>query len=150
MSRRISIKNHLSMADLITRYHQAKDPIEKSRFLIICLLLEEKSINEVAEIMKCTSQAIYKLVNRYNRDGLKAMRNLRRENTGRPENALLNDRQKELLWIALQSPPPKGERWNGVLVAQWISEEIGRNVPRQTGSRYFREMRSRLRRPVTK
>lgn len=150
MVRRISIENHLSIADLKTRYKQAKDPTEQNRYLIIRLLLEQKSIKEVSEIINCTPQAIYDVVRRYNQRGPEAMQNLRHTNAGRPEKAILDSKQKESLWVALQSLPPNGEQWDGEQVAQWMSKETGRRVTRQTGWRYLKKMRSQLRRPVTK
>lgn len=150
MPRRISIKNHLSIGELITRYQQAKDPIERSRYQIIYLLLEEKPIKEVAELVKLSQQAIYNLVQRYNEAGPKALQNLRSKNVGRPEKALLDDKQQELLWVTLQSPPPNGERWNGVLVAQWMSKLLNRDVNRQIGLIYLKKMRKQMRKPVSK
>lgn len=150
MAQRIFIADHLSLAQLKTCYEQAKDPVERSRYQIIYLLLQKKSINEVTEIISCSPQAIYSLVQRYNEGGAEAMQNLRRRNTGRPENALLDGKQKESLWVALQSQPLNGEQWDGVLVAQWISKEIGRPVSRQVGWRYLKKMRSQLRKPVAK
>jgi len=86
MPRRIAIANHLSTEELLVRYRQATQAIERSHYQIIWLLAKGKTPLEVAQVTGYTRTWIYQLVKRYNQDGEKALADGRHRNPGREPN----------------------------------------------------------------
>ena len=50
MNKPITVKAHLSIEAIETRYRKAKDPVERSHWHIIWLLAQGKTTKEVAEV----------------------------------------------------------------------------------------------------
>ncbi len=50
MPKRIAIANHLSAEELLVRYRQARQPIERSHYQIMWLLATGKTPQEVAQV----------------------------------------------------------------------------------------------------
>lgn len=145
MPKRITIKSHLSLDELETRYRQASDPVERSHYQIIWLLAQGRPTQEVAAVTGYSRNWIYELLWGYNRQGPESLGDGRRQNLG--GEPLLSDVQQAQLWQALQAPAPDGGLWNGRKVADWMSELLGRRVSPQRGWEYLRGMRFRLRAP---
>jgi len=147
MPKRISLKPHLTVAELKIRYRTTKDPVERNRYQVVLLLLQGQSLQLVEELSGYCQQSIYKIVRCYNQGGVAALQDRRHRNIGASRNPLLNSEQEEALWRMLKSPPPGTKEWDGRMVSDWIGKQIGRSVSTQTGRRYLKKMRARLRPP---
>lgn len=145
MPKRISIIPHLTIDALEQRYRQANKPIERSHYQIIWLLAQGRTTEEVAAVTGYSRSWIYELVRSYNRIGVAALGDLRRQNRGAAP--LLNDVQQAQLLEALREPPPEGGLWNGRKVSDYLQEAFGIGVSRQQGWVYLKEMGFRLRVP---
>jgi transposase len=145
MPKRIAIANHLSAEELLVRYRQATQPIERSHYQIMWLLATGKTPQEVAQVTGYTRIWIYQLVKRYNSDGQKALGDKRHHNPGREPN--LTDVEQAQLWQVLSEKAPDGGLWNGRKVADWLSEITGRHISRHRGWEYLKQMTFRLRVP---
>lgn len=145
MPKRIAIANHLSAEELLVRYRQATQPIERSHYQIMWLLATGKTPQEVAQVTGYTRIWIYQLVKRYNEDGQKALGDKRHHNPGREAN--LTDVEQARLWQVLSEKAPDGGLWNGRKVADWLSEITRRRISRHRGWEYLKQMTFRLRVP---
>lgn len=150
MPKRISIEPHLTVAELKIRYRKTKNPVERSRCQIILLLLQGQPLKLVEQLSGYCQQSVYSIVRRYNQGGSKALQDGRRCNLGAGRNPLLDSEQEALLWHLLQTPPPEAQEWDGRVVADWISIQVGRSVSTETGRRYLKKIRSQLRSPRCK
>jgi Homeodomain-like domain len=65
--RYVHITAHLRPDELEQGYRQANDPVERSRFQIIWLLVKGKRVREVAEVTGYCANWIRILARRYNR-----------------------------------------------------------------------------------
>lgn len=145
MPKRVTIQPHLQLEELKTRYRQASDPVERSRYHIIWLLAKGKDTSKVAEVTGYSAETVRKIVRRYNSGGPSELVDRRHQHIG--GQPLLSDDQQAQLWQVLCGPAPDGGLWNGRKVADWIGELIGRPVSRQRGWEYLRLLTFRLRTP---
>jgi transposase len=67
----------------------------------------------------------------------------RQRTTARRTPTLLTSAQIEELRTALAGPAPHGERWTCRTVAEWMSERLGRPVPKQRGWDYLQRLQAR-------
>jgi transposase len=137
MSKRLSIKDHLSVEELEARYRASKDPVERSHYQIICLLAQGRPSEEVASITGYSRSRIYELVWGYNRAGVASLGDKRHEHPG--TEPLLSTEQQEQLRAQLQE---KGKKWSGAKVAIAMAEMLGRPVSRQRGWEYLNLLRA--------
>jgi transposase len=144
MPKRISIADHLSLEELSVRYKKARCPVERSHYQIIWLLAGGKKTEEVSAITGYSRSWIYELVWGYNRVGPETLGDKRHDHPG--AEPLLTTDQLLSLVEALRSQPPVGVRWNGVMVADWMRDVLGRSISRQRGWEYLRLGRELIRR----
>ena len=147
MTRTISLVAHVSSEELKTRYQHSSDPVESRRWHLLWLVSQEWYIIDAAASVGVSYSYARKIVQTYNRDGVRAVINGRR---GRvvSSRALLDEQGKQELEQALQSPPADGGLWNGPKVAQWIAQKIGRaQVHPQRGWDYLQRLGYSGRRP---
>ncbi|HIK12948.1 MAG TPA: helix-turn-helix domain-containing protein [Oscillatoriaceae cyanobacterium M33_DOE_052] len=135
MPKRITIKTHISLSELESRYRKAKDPVERSHYQIIWLLARLYPTEEVAVVTGYCRDWIRRLARRYNRNGPESLADRRHENPG--AQPLLDDVQVAELARALSGPAPDGGSWNSRKVAQWISARLRRPVSIQRGWDYL-------------
>jgi transposase len=81
--KQISLSQHLSTSELLDRYRNASNVIEKSHHQIIWLLSTGKTPKQVAEMTSYTQTWIYQLINRYNERGEEGLGDLRASNPGK-------------------------------------------------------------------
>jgi transposase len=86
---------------------------------------------EVAQVTGYSRSWIYELVRGYNHLGLDAIGGKRRHNAG--AKPLLDAFQQVQLWQVLQHTPIDGDLWDGLKVAQWMSELLRRSSPTGVG-----------------
>jgi transposase len=145
MPKRISIAPHLTTEELEQRYRSSTYPIERSHYQIIWLLAKGRRTEEVVEVTGYSRDWIYELVRSYNRLGVKAIGDLRRQNPG--ASPKLEDIQQANLLQALRGTAPDGGLWNGRKVADYLSELLEVTIGRQQGGEYLKQMKYRLRVP---
>ena len=135
MPKKLSLSQHLSTQELLNRYRNASNVIEKSHYQVIWLLSTGKTIKQVAETTNYTQTWIYQLINRYNEQGEERLGDLRASNPGK--EPLLNDVQQAQLHQVLTNPAADGGLWNGRKVAEWMSKVTGKKVSRMRGWEYM-------------
>lgn len=145
MAQRIHLQPHFTTNELATRYRSASDPIERSRWHFLWLLSRGFTATTIAEITGYSAYWIGQIARRYNVHGADGVRDRRHHTrTGAP---LLSEEHCEELRAALLEPAPGSDRWCGRTVAAWISQRLGRRVPRQVGWRWLRRIGAHWRKP---
>jgi transposase len=138
---RFAVAAHLSADELAARYRAARDPVERSRWQMIWLLICGRSLKEVAAVTGFSSRWIREVVKHYNATGAPALADQRHRNAGAAP--LLDAAGQQALDEALREPPPDGGLWTGRKVARWIAEHLGRSpgaIPPKRGWVYLRRL----------
>jgi transposase len=134
---RFSVAAHLSADEVKARYRAAHDPVARSRWQMIWLLISGRSLAEVAAVTGYSPRWIREVVRHYNEEGAEALADRRHDNAGAAP--LLDEDGRQALEEALHRPPPEGGRWTGAKVAAWIARHLGRErVAPQRGRDYLR------------
>jgi transposase len=121
---RFAVAAHLSADELAARYRAARDPVARSRWQMIWLLICGRSLQEVAAVTGFSARWIREVVKAYNAQGPAALADQRHRNAGAAP--LLDAAGRQALDEALLEPPPDGGLWTGRKVAPWIAEHLGR------------------------
>lgn len=145
MPKKLSLSEHLSTQELLNRYRNASNVVQKTHYQVIWLLSTGKNPQQVAEITSYSQTWIYQLINRYNHQGEKGLGDLRASNPGK--EPLLNDIQQAQLHQVLTTSAADGGLWNGRKVAEWMSQVTGKKVSRMRGWEYLKQMEYTLRVP---
>src|SRR5437763_975013 len=138
MNKPITIKPHLSVAEVEARYRKATDAVERSHWQIIWLLAQDKTTKEIQEFTGYCLAWIRTLARRYNQSGPQALGDRRHSNPG--GSFLLSSEQQAQLEQALETPTPDGGLWTGRQVARWILAHTGRQVHPQRGWEYLKRL----------
>jgi transposase len=139
MSTRFSVAAHLSAEELAARYRAARDPVERSRWQMVWLLVSGRPLAEVAAVTGYSTRWVREVVRRYNDEGPgpDSLADRRHANAGGAP--LLDAAGRAALTAALTEPPPEGGLWTAAKVAKWIGERTGREkVPAQRGWDWLR------------
>jgi transposase len=121
---RFAVAAHLSADELSQRYRLARDPVERSHWQMIWLLVSGRPLGEVAAVTGYSTRWIREVVRSYNADGVTALADQRHANVGAAP--LLDAAGQAALAAALHEPPPDGGRWSGRQVAAWIATRLHR------------------------
>jgi transposase len=138
---RFAVAAHLSAEELGARYRAARDPVERSRWQMIWLLVSGRSLGEVAAVTGYSTRWIREVVRHSNSDGAAALADQRHANAGAAP--LLDAEGQAALAAALAEPPPDGGRWSGRQVALWIAKRLDRpagSVAPDLGWSYLRRL----------
>src|SRR5512143_3956798 len=92
-------------------YRVARDPVERSRWQMIWLLVSGRPLDEVAAVTGYSTRWMREVVRRYNAVGPDALADQRRRNPGAAP--LLDAAGQAALEEALRAPPVEGGRWTG-------------------------------------
>ena len=136
---------HLSAEGAEAQYRREKDPVLRSHFHIIWLMLRGDGVTKTADATGYSLEWVREVVHRWNRGGPEGLGDGRHENPG--AKPLLSEALFEELRLALQGPPPYGDLWDGPRVAKWAGERLGRVVHPQDGVRWLRKLDYVHRRP---
>jgi transposase len=145
MARHIHLEPRLSADELAGRYRNTKDPVERSRWHFLWLLVRGLTATVIANITSYSAYWIGRIAQRYNQQGPDGVRDLRHQ-TRHGRRLLTAGQQEELLGVLGRSAP-QHDRWNGRTVAEWIAHHLERPVCRQLGWIYLRRLGARLRVP---
>ena len=124
--KRLNVANHLTVDELEQRYRQATDPVARSQWQILWLLVLGRATVEVATVTGYSTTWMYAIVRRYNQEGAAAIGDRRQANPGK--TPLLAPPQQAELEQALDGPAPDGGLWTGPKVARWMSAKLGRTI----------------------
>ena len=138
MKKPITVKPHLSVEAVETRYRQAKDPVERSQWQIIWLLAQGKTTKAIREVTGYCLAWIRTIAHRYNQEGPGGIGDRRHGNPG--GSFLLSAQLQAQLVAALEEPPPDGGLWTGRKVSQWILVHTGHKVHPQRGWEYLKRL----------
>lgn len=134
---RFSVAAHLGAEELAVRYRAARDPVERSRWQMLWLLVSGRRLGEVAAVTGYSSRWIREVVKRYNAQGPDVLADQRHRNRGAAP--LLEAAGQAALEEALRAPPAEGGRWTGRKTAAWIARRTGRErVAPQRGWAYLK------------
>src|SRR5512144_818262 len=79
---RFSVAAHLGAEELAVRYRAARDPVERSRWQMLWLLVSRRRLGEVAAVTGYSSRWIREVVKRYNAKGPDVLADQRHRNRG--------------------------------------------------------------------
>ncbi len=79
---RFAVAAHLSADELAARYRAARDPVERSRWQRIWLLVSGRPLGDVAAVTGYSTRWIRTVVKAYNRQGPAALADPRHRNAG--------------------------------------------------------------------
>ena len=134
---RFGVADQLGTEELTARYRAARDPVERSRWQMVRLLVSGRSLAEVAEVTGYSTRWVREVVRRYNGQGPEGLADGRHANPGAAP--LLDAEGRTALEAALEQAPPEGGLWTCAKVAAWIARRTGREtVPAQRGWVYLR------------
>lgn len=132
---------YLTADELKANYLTADDRVEARRWHLLHLIATKCTIKQAAEIVCLNYDYAKDIVRKYNTDGPKAIKNLRKHRRKKQGRALLSLEQQQELRQLLKTPPPDGESWTGKKVAQWIALKTGRRqVWPQRGWEYLKRL----------
>jgi transposase len=126
MPKEIRFEGHLSTEGPQRCYRGARDPVLRSHYQIVWLLLEGSPTREVMEATGYSRGWVQQVAKRYNARGAEGLGDRRHRNPGGADRTLLTANQREELARALEGPPEDGGMWNSRKVAAWIEERTGR------------------------
>lgn len=140
MAAAIGVRGDYSAADLRSLARRCGDAEQVRRLLAMASILAGGSRSEAAKIGGVTLQIVRDWVIRYNAagpDGLKS-----RKAPGKPP--ILNDAQRQALAAQVEAGPiPAAHgvvRWRLIDLAQWIWDEFGLSISKQSLSREMRAL----------
>jgi transposase len=129
----------LSRTELLDRAQHAPTAVERRRWQIILLLMEQTPLAEIVATTGYRPRTIRQIAQRYREQGPAALVDQRRRSAGAAP--LLTAAQQQELRLALQHLPTDGSRWTGPKVGRWIEAKTGQRVHRQRGWEYWRQLR---------
>jgi len=131
MPRQVKLEPHLGTDELETAYRTAKDGVARSQWQMLWLISTGRQTREVAAITGYSVDWVRKLVRRYNAQGRSGVGDQRHHNPG--QKRLLSGEQEADLRARLKQAQARGESWNSVQVAAWMSTQLGRPVRPERG-----------------
>jgi transposase len=118
-----AIRPHLSAAELEQRYKSATEPIAKSHFHALWLLVRGYSVEETAEVLSFSPRWVRSLVKRYNESGPALLGDQRAHNGTEP--TILTADTLAALKQRLKMPPDDGGVWTGPKIARFLAAYHG-------------------------
>lgn len=145
MPARVTLSDHLSLADLERRSRACHAPVERSRWHIVWLVGQGHSGAAVARLTSYSETWVRALVHRDNDRGPAGLADGRHAHPGRAPLVPLDVRAQ--LRDALAAPPPDGGVWTGPKAAVWLTDRIDRPISPQRAWEVLRAVGVTLQRP---
>lgn len=140
MARAIGVRGDYSAADLRVLARRCGDGEQVRRLLALASILDGSSRSEAAKIGGVTLQIVRDWVVRFNTEGPDGLKS--RKAPGKP--SILNDEQRRALGEIVDAGPiPAAHgvvRWRLIDLAQWIWDEFGLSISKQSLSREMRAL----------
>jgi transposase len=138
MAKRVTVTTKRTTEELHDRYRSATDAVERTHWHILWLMKEGHTPDEIARMLGYTARWVRTIVQRWNKAGEQGIRDHRRTLPGAA--CLLSSEQQKELEQALDQPPADGGLWNGLKVAAWMQERLGRPVDPRRGWDYLQRL----------
>ncbi len=148
MPRCLDLVPHLSPEELERRYRQNRDLVERTHWHILWLVARGHPCPAVATMLGYSEDWVRTIVHRYNDAGPTGITDRRHTNPG--AIPLLSPALREELGRTLAEDHPDGGLWTSPKVAVWMTERLGRTVPRQRGWEAMRSLGFTLQQPRTR
>jgi len=129
---------HLPLDELEQRYRRCRDPVARSHWQILWLLVGGSSTAAVARVTGYSVNWVREIARRYREDGPAGIGDRRHGNPGAAP--LLDAVRQAQLREALAGPAPDGGIWSCRGVAAWMSDLLGRPVSAQRGWEWMRRL----------
>lgn len=140
MARAIGVRGDYSAADLRRLARRCGDAEQVRRLLALASILDGGSRSEAAKVGGVTLQIVRDWVIRFNAEGPGGLKS--RKAPGK--TSILNDEQRRALGEIVEAGPiPAAHgvvRWRLIDLAQWIWDEYGLSISRQSLSREMRAL----------
>ena len=140
MAGAIGLRGDYAGSDLRRLARRCGDADQVRRLLALAVILDGGSRSEAAKVGGVTLQIVRDWVLRFNAEGPDGL--LSRKAPGKPP--ILNDKQRRALAEAVEAGPVPAShgvvRWRLVDLAQWIWDEFGLSITKQTLSREMRAL----------
>lgn len=125
MPRLLQLADHLSDAEVRSRFRACRDATERARWQVVWLKTQRRTTAAIAETTGYTAPWVRAILRRYDADGPEALRDHRHDHPGAA--AMLTPAQRADLEAALDTGvAPDGGPWTGPKVARWIERATGR------------------------
>jgi transposase len=140
MAAAIGIRSDFTSGDLRRFSRGCDDPEQVRRLLALALILDGSSRSEASTASGVTLQIVRDWVIRFNTDGPDGL--ISRKAPGKA--SILNDEQRRALAQQVEAGPiPAAHgvvRWRLIDLAQWVWDEFGLSITKQTLSREMRAL----------
>ena len=117
------VADHLSVAELESRFRACADPVEARHVQVVWLLMQGHTVEATSKVTTFGTRWIEQLLERYNASGPAALANGRRRNGLKP--SLLTPEVLEVVRLRLAEPPPDGGLWSSRKVADVMAAHLG-------------------------
>ncbi len=111
------------MAKLEEAYRKCKDAKEKTLHQAIWLYAQHPSPGAVGRVVWYSPKWVHKRAVRYNQAGLVGLDDVRTEQPGGDQRAILCLEEQARLMKALQGKAPDGARWTAPKLAAWVQAQ---------------------------
>jgi transposase len=138
--RRLPVLRHRTPRQAWAKYRACRDPVEKTHWHLIWLLLradEPRTPAQAAAVVGVSVITARAVLHRWNDRGPVGLADGRANNRGRPA---LTDARRAELFAALKRRPPDGGLWTGPKVARYVRGRWGVRVAPQTGWRWLKDL----------
>ena len=140
MATAIGVRSDFTAPDLRRFSRRCDDPDQVRRVLAVALILDGSSRSEAAKAAGVTLQIVRDWVIRFNADGPEGL--MSRKAPGKI--SILSDEQRRALAEQVEAGPiPAAHgvvRWRLIDLAQWVWDEFGLSITKQTLSREMRAL----------
>ena len=140
MATAIGVRSDFTAPDLRRFARRCDDPDQVRRLLALALILDGSSRSEAAKAAGVTLQIVRDWVIRFNADGPEGL--MSRKVPGKI--SILSDEQRRALAEQVEAGPiPAAHgvvRWRLIDLAQWVWDEFGLSITKQTLSREMRAL----------
>jgi len=113
----------MSLEELERRLKSCRESVARQQIKVIIWLMKGLTQREVAERCSYSAAWVHTIVRRYNESGIKALRDHRRDNPGRPYR--LSAEVRAEMRALVSHPPEGGGLWTGPLLVEWVRERTG-------------------------
>ena len=150
MPRKTHIEPHLSLEELKKKIRRCRETVARQQLRVIYWIMQGHTQKAVAEKTGYSAAWVHAIVQRYNEEGVEALRDHRKENPGRPYR--LSDEVREEMRILVSKPPQSGGMWTGPKLVAWVRERTNdHDIDNKRGWEWLKQMdcKNRLKRRRT-
>jgi transposase len=129
------LKLRHSVEELKEHFRRCTCAVERRRPQLIWWLAQGMERKQVLALSAYSEVSLWKLVGRYNEEGLAGLRDRRHTNPGAP--TLLGDADMLLLAKNVRKDYAESKVWNAAKVVRWLKQELGKEVHERRAYEYL-------------